>query len=102
MNEYIERCKVGIDTYCPASPDLWPVGGWRLYKPSPIDIEMWGPDVLRIETGHKLIPTLPVIIHITGRAGKNTGTGNYKIRVKFEFCKDEEQSTFSGGYLYYW
>ena len=102
MNEYLERAKIGVSSYTPACPDGWAAGGWALYKPSSLDIEMWGNDVLRIDTGHSSIPTLPVIIHITGKAGKCTPHGNYKIRVKFEFCKDEEPSEFSGGWLYYW
>ena len=92
---------INTDNYVPAQPDGWPVGGHALVEGTPLDREIWGDGVLRIETGLESIPTLPVKIRQTGRKLHDTFVfGTYKVRVQFEHLHDGEPSEFQGGWLY--
>lgn len=86
-------------------PDQWPSPG-NLIAPDSFDLQYFGGDILRVNTNQPVIPTLPVKVKITGRKAVycwsfTPGKTTYKVRVKVEFVKDGEPSTFSGGWLFF-
>ncbi len=95
--EKLNRSKV----YAWIQPDLWNSSS-AVFEGDSVDLEYFGQDCLRLETGNDIIPTLPVRITITGR--KSCKYDSYNrisgYRCKIEFLNDGEESTFSGGIVY--
>lgn len=82
-------------------PDHWQVGGAALFEADEYDKKFFGEDVIRIDTAHTHIASLPVKIKITGKkVVRYDHAGNAGLRCRIEFCKDGEPSEYSGGVVF--
>jgi hypothetical protein len=83
-------------------PRDWNCGGYRLEPGDATDVHFFGEGTIRIETGQKVIPSLP--IKITPRNPQKwtyTRSGCRQMRVRIEFLADGEPSTFTPGIVYF-
>jgi hypothetical protein len=84
-------------------PRDWPTGGYRCEPGDATDVHFFGEGTIRIETGQKVIPSLP--IKITPRNPQRWTYSRYsncrQMRVRIEFLADGEPSTFTPGIVYF-
>jgi len=80
--------------------DEWPSAS-AIIPGDNLDRELFNTDI-RYERYCKFIPSLPVIIKVTGRKCYDSGLGNYRIRCIINTWDSNEERVTFRGWLYLW